>query len=152
MKSNLKSVVDPKEVTAYNKLRAASNVVVKIPNQNPYFRSVPEMGDMKAHWKFGMPLSGVILNCHYYGIEEQDFGKKILADVTVKVKIMGDGRKYTLLDITKISNDRKGVEYDLKIQNTPEMESEKVAGAKTDTFICFCPRKKSYQQTEETQK
>lgn len=144
--TEIQKAVDPREVLGYNPVMEAENVVVKIPNGSDYFRSIPEMGGMKAHWKFGMPLSGVILNCHYYGIEAEDFGKKILATVTVKMKTMADGRKYTLLDIKKISSDRRGADYDLRIKNAPEMESVKVIGAEKDTFVCFCPRKKYYQE------
>ncbi|MCX6740552.1 MAG: hypothetical protein NTZ49_04975 [Candidatus Parcubacteria bacterium] len=57
--------------------------------------------NVPAHYKHGQPIPGGIMYRHFFGLADQDFGKRIIATVEVVEKTTADGKKYILLNITK---------------------------------------------------
>jgi len=112
---------------AYKTLTVRKGVIVKVPNfkdsvvtrmndSQHHMNKVPAHSfklhgktiHVPEHWHHGQSFSlkftwpsNVIVNRHFYGINESDLGKRIVAEVKVVRKTTAVGRQFIALDITK---------------------------------------------------
>lgn len=125
--------------TTYRSLLRQEGVLVKVPQKSLHMRSMEafKIGrvTVPARWQNGMPLKGgVVLNRHFFGVENGDFGRRIVAAVEVMEKTTPEGRKFTMLNITKVSIKPT---HELKIADAAPKDTLSIQVLKTDKFICF---------------
>jgi len=99
----------------YQTVLEVENVLVKVPKLSDFMRLVPgdhPVASVPDHWAHGKPFPrhnkntiemALILNCNFFGIEERDLGRRIIANVKVVEKTTSRGKVYLMLDITKVS-------------------------------------------------
>ena len=86
-----------KFVAAHEFTPAGASEAVKIPDHWKHGQVVDEeVGRQPYETK-----AKAVMNRHFYGLESTDFGRRIVATVTVREKVCDDGRKFVYLDITK---------------------------------------------------
>ena len=127
---------------SYRTILTQEKVLVKVPIESHDMRFKPEHEfvvngkpiKVPDRWQNGMAVGKVILNRHFYGIDKNDLGRKIVAMVEVIEKTTDGGRKFLMLDICKESNGTKPV-CQLKIIDEPG--DVPILG--TEKFICFKP-------------
>jgi len=101
----------------YQTVLEVTNALVKVPKLSDFMRLVPggyPVASVPDHWAHGKPIprrdkslteTAIILNCNFFGIEERDLGRRIVANVKVIQKTTSRGQVYPMLDITKASGE-----------------------------------------------
>jgi len=96
--------MDPKSV--YEFVRQESSVRVKVPKPGEYMN----LDEKNQCWRYGEVVGSddrgrlILFNRIYFGFTEADLGREKCADIRIEIKIMPDGRKYTLVAITKATD------------------------------------------------
>jgi hypothetical protein len=128
--------------TSYEEILSLEGVIVKVPSGE--LKIVEGIGDMKSHKRFGMLLeTNLILNCHFYGVEVKDAGKKVICNVIMRKKTLQNGREFTIIDYTKVSDfDDEKAFFKLKIENFSAKDPAKsveVIGSAQGKCLNFYP-------------
>jgi len=101
----------------YRLLTEIENVFVRVPKLSAAMRLLPgghPILSVPEHWAHGKPFerrdkrlfeAAIILNCNFFGIEERDLGRRIVAKVKAIHKVTTSGETYLMLDITKTSGE-----------------------------------------------
>lgn len=127
----------------YETLLIKERVLVKVPKDSGFMTrqnafKTPAGVSVPSHWKNGKPLKGgVFLNVHFYGINEENLGRNIIASVEVIKKTMQSGREFIMLNVTNTP----GVApvLDLKF---PEGNNGGIKITGTEQEVVFRPREK----------
>lgn len=112
----------------YEIVKEVENVLVRIPKENFYMEEVGEHtfelhGEtikVSRHWRNGFfpPGTKEIVNRHYFDLDENDLGSRIVATVHVVKKTTRDGRVFTMLDFFKTPNQEPI--FDMKFSHNGE--------------------------------
>jgi hypothetical protein len=99
-----------KSRSSYTEMRTVFHVHKKVPkaqgkHMNPVAKhefTLPDgtKAQVPDHWRHGQMVDGIIINQHFYGINDDDLGNFIMATVKVVQKKTREGT-YIMLDITK---------------------------------------------------
>lgn len=87
----------------YQIIRQESSVQVRIPKPSDNMQRSTE-GDS---WRFGEVVGSdgrgrlILFNWIYLGFSQSDLGRVRCADIRIEIKIMPDGRRFTLIVVTK---------------------------------------------------
>ncbi len=105
----LSKIALKKKKPKYIFIHQEEGVLVKIPKESAFMTANSVSlsdGKIKRYWQNGRPIQNVILNIFYYGINCNQLGKKISANVEVITKKMPDGREFTMLNVYHTPNVR----------------------------------------------
>ncbi len=101
----------------YQVLKVEESVLAKVPKESFYmevvgrheFKLPGKIVYVPKHWRnsFVVPGSKIILNRHFYGIRDEDLGRRIVAKVKVVKKTTQDGQEFVMIDIFKDPNGTK---------------------------------------------
>ncbi len=141
----------------YEELVRVANVLVRVPREgtNMVFKHAHKFEvngkavSVDSHFRNGMFIPGnghgrgVILNRIFYGLNEDDLGKRIVADVSVVRKTTGRGYRFLMLDIIKSKSNESEPDRELKFLSPGSLspgDDKSVMIPDTETWISFMPR------------
>ena len=146
-----------KNGATYRSIGLYREVVVNVPKKSDYMRWVQggfPIADVADHWAHGKQFGRgdgslpVILNCNYFGFDEFDLGRKIVADVELKHKTTASGNVYLMLGITKVSGSPRYEMKFLSANQMPHAHLVKFIILGSDHCIIFLPRSAEEEQAK----
>jgi hypothetical protein len=121
-------------MNSYRTLGEFVGVVLRVPKKDcvnfkfaPAHEFSPEGATepvkVPDHWKHGQVVNEevgrepwekkTVMDRHFYGIEARDLGRRIVATVVVREKVVEDKRKFVFVDITKTPGVKPALEMKL---------------------------------------
>jgi len=133
---------------SYKEVVTVYNVLVKVPKKMKFidahvFLCGTTEVPMDCHFKHGMMLESkynfhekIIINQKFFGIEDADLGKVIVAQVNVEEKMTRDARRFTQINIIKNARHSRATKK-MAIEKIPSPRAIQIA--QTDYYLRFDP-------------
>jgi len=147
-----------KSRSSYAEVRTVPHVHVKVPKAQgkymnpvaPHEFTLPDgtKAQVPGHWRHGQMVDGIIVNRHFYGIDDVDLGNFICATVKVVQKKTREGT-YVMLDITK-ETECPRAEWRVKFLEQEQCGSDILIPGTRGHCLHFEPLKAETANKEET--